>query len=151
MSGNADLGAPINLQSPVLGFTHTILVFDTAIKGEGGAVQYSHSYEIRGDLRNILSSLRLVALLGIAQRQIRIKHAQKSRNWNQPKPLAESIKPIGDWIQAKRKKKNITSGHVAAKMGIATSVVCSWEAGECSPKARNLTGLESLFGELPKF
>ena len=41
--------------------------------------------------------------------------------------LAFNIKTIGAWLKAKRLEKNLTHGHVAAKMGFATSLVCVWE------------------------
>jgi transcriptional regulator with XRE-family HTH domain len=83
--------------------------------------------------------------LGIAKRHIAIKYAQKSRNWNQSKPLVESIKTIGDWIQVKRTEKNLTPGHVAGKMGIATALVLTWEAGSIQPNERQLKVLADLF------
>ena len=39
-----------------------------------------------------------------------------------------NIKTAGDWVKVKRLEKNLTPGQVAAKMGIATSLVCSWES-----------------------
>ena len=65
--------------------------------------------------------------MGIAQRSIRLNHTQKSRKDTRVKPLPVSIKTIGDWIQVKRREKNLTRFHLALKMGIATSLVCSWE------------------------
>ena len=63
----------------------------------------------------ILPLLRRVALLGIAQRQIRIKYAQNSRKQQRSKPLPASIQTIGDWIQVKRMEKNLSPCHLAAK------------------------------------
>jgi ribosome-binding protein aMBF1 (putative translation factor) len=87
-----------------------------------------------------------IALLGIAQRQIRIKFSQKTRKPKHYKPLPESIKSLGDWIQVKRHEKNLTSGHLAAKMGIATALVRSWEDGTSQPDNRQLKVLASLLG-----
>jgi ribosome-binding protein aMBF1 (putative translation factor) len=87
-----------------------------------------------------------IALLGIAQRQIRIKFSQKTRKPKNYKPLPESIKSLGDWIQVKRREKNLTPGHLAAKMGIATSLVLSWEDGKSQPDRQQMKALESLFG-----
>jgi len=71
--------------------------------------------------------------LGIAQRTIRIKYAKKSRKDPMVKPLPESIKTIADWIQVKRMEKNLTHCHLAAKMGVATSLICSWESSIRQP------------------
>jgi ribosome-binding protein aMBF1 (putative translation factor) len=87
-----------------------------------------------------------IALLGIAQRQIRIKFSQKMRKQRNYKPLPESIKSLGDWIQVKRHEKNLTPGHLAAKMGIATSLVLSWEDGDSQPVGQQMKVLVSLFG-----
>jgi ribosome-binding protein aMBF1 (putative translation factor) len=84
--------------------------------------------------------------LGIAQRQIRIKYAQKSRKQRRSKPLPMSIKTIGDLIQVKRHEKNLTPGHLALKMGIATSLVHSWEDGTAQPDNRQLKTLAGILG-----
>jgi DNA-binding transcriptional regulator YiaG len=84
--------------------------------------------------------------LGIAQRQIRVKFSQKMRKQRNSKPLPESIKSLGDWIQVKRHEKNLTPGHLAAKMGIATSLVLSWEDGGSQPDGQQMKVLVSLFG-----
>jgi len=83
--------------------------------------------------------------LGIAQRQIRIKFSQKLRKQRNYKPLPESIKSLGDWTQVKRHEKNLTPGHLAAKMGIATSLLLSWEDGDSQPDGQQMKGLVSLF------
>jgi ribosome-binding protein aMBF1 (putative translation factor) len=90
--------------------------------------------------------LRRVALLGIAQRQIRIKYAQKSRNQQRPKPLPASIKTLGDWIQVKRMEKNLSTYHLAAKMGIATALVRAWEDGNSQPDNQQLKVLANVLG-----
>jgi ribosome-binding protein aMBF1 (putative translation factor) len=87
-----------------------------------------------------------VALLGIAQRQISIKFSQKTRKRNNAKPLPASIKKVGDLIQVKRHEKNLTPGHLAARMGIATCLVRSWEDGTIQPENRQLEVLASLLG-----
>jgi len=88
--------------------------------------------------------------LGIAQRQIRIKFSQKTRKPKNYKPLPESIKSLGDWIQVKRHKKNLTPGHLAAKMGIATSLILLWEDGDSQPDSQQMRLLASLFGNSPQ-
>jgi ribosome-binding protein aMBF1 (putative translation factor) len=97
-------------------------------------------------LRRHVLSVGRVALLGIAQRQIRIKYAQKSRNRNRSKPLPENIKSLGDLIQVKRHEKNLTAGHLALKMGIATTLVRSWEDGSSQPNSQQLKTLADLLG-----
>jgi len=89
---------------------------------------------------------RRVALLGIAQRRISIKFNPKTRNEIHAKPLPESIKTIADWIQVKRHEKNLTHGQLAAKMGIATALVQSWESGTSQPNKSQMTVLANLLG-----
>jgi DNA-binding transcriptional regulator YiaG len=38
-----------------------------------------------------------------------------------------------DLIRIKRQAKNLTPGHLALKMGIEASMVCSWEDGSAHP------------------
>jgi ribosome-binding protein aMBF1 (putative translation factor) len=87
-----------------------------------------------------------VALLGIAQRRIRIKYAQKSRKDPRVKPLTESIKTVWDWMQINRRKKNMTACHLAAKMGIATALIHLWEDGTNQPDSQQLKVLALHFG-----
>jgi DNA-binding transcriptional regulator YiaG len=94
----------------------------------------------------LLPLRRRVALLGIAQRTVRVKYASKTRKSPQSKPLPESIKTIGDWILVKRLAKKLTPGHVALKMGIATSLVCSWESNTCQPDSQQLERLAEILG-----
>jgi DNA-binding transcriptional regulator YiaG len=85
-------------------------------------------------------------LLGIAQRQIRINYAQKSRKQQQSKSLPDSIKTIGDWIQVKRQEKNLSPYHLATKMGIATALVRSWENGTSRPDNRQWRYWQTFWG-----
>jgi len=87
-----------------------------------------------------------VALLGIAQRRIRIKFSPETRKQNNAKPLPTSIKTLGDLIQDKRIEKNLTPGHLAAKMGIATALFRLWEDGTIQPENRQLEMLARLLG-----
>jgi DNA-binding transcriptional regulator YiaG len=68
-----------------------------------------------------------VALLGIAGRSIQVNYPSKLSQLKQSKVLKSNVKTLGDWLKIKRLEKNLTPGHVAAKMGIAASLVCSWE------------------------
>ena len=54
-----------------------------------------------------------------------------------------NIKTAGDWLKVKRFEKNLTLGRVAAKMGIATSLVCSWENNTQQPDNHQLKVLAS--------
>jgi hypothetical protein len=56
------------------------------------------------------------ALLGIAQRRIRVKFSHKLRRCQRSKPLTESIRTIGGWIQVKRQEKNLTPGHLTGML-----------------------------------
>jgi ribosome-binding protein aMBF1 (putative translation factor) len=84
--------------------------------------------------------------LGIAQRQIRIKFSHKLRKCQRSKPLPTSINTLGDWIQVKRMEKNLSPCHLAAKMGVATALVRSWENGTTQPNNRQLEVLANLLG-----
>ena len=64
------------------------------------------------------------------------------------KQLPINIQTIGEWIQVKRTEKNLTSGHVAAKMGIAHACVRSWESGKSQPDGLQLAVLEEILGRL---
>ena len=81
-------------------------------------------------------------LLGIAERRIHVKFDQTQMQERNVKPLPTSIQTIGDWIRVSRTAKNLTPGHVAAKMGIAHSVIRSWEDGATRPDSLQLTVLE---------
>jgi DNA-binding transcriptional regulator YiaG len=78
-----------------------------------------------------------VALLGIAQRHIRIPYDWNLVKRKPCKPLVTSIKTFGDWLQIKRQERNLTPYQLAAKMGIATALVRSWENGTTKPNPRH--------------
>ena len=67
---------------------------------------------------SLASHRRRVALLGIAQRSIRVKFKQKKGPFSPHNQLPQSIQSLGDWIKAKRIGKKLTPGHLALKMGI---------------------------------
>ena len=60
--------------------------------------------------------------------------------------LSSSIETAGDWLKVKRLEKNLTPGHVAAKMGIATSLVCSWESCARMPDIHQIKLLATVLG-----
>jgi len=81
-----------------------------------------------------------------------VKFTHKMKKQKQDISLPDSIKTIGDWIRVKRIEKNLTSGHVALKMGIASALVCSWEDGTSQPNSRQLEILANLLGfDLAKY
>jgi ribosome-binding protein aMBF1 (putative translation factor) len=45
-------------------------------------------------------------------------------------------------------EKNLTPGHLAAKMGIAMALVRSWESGGSQPDRKQLQGLANYLGLL---
>jgi DNA-binding transcriptional regulator YiaG len=71
--------------------------------------------------------------LGIAQRTIQVEFAVKPKKCLKPNPLPVNIQTIGDLIRVRRQAKNLTPGHLAFKMGITSSVVCSWEDRSSRP------------------
>ena len=91
-----------------------------------------------------LSSWRRVALLGIAQWQVRLQYPANLGNQKQAKVLKLNVKTAGDWVKVKRLEKNLTPGHVAAKMGIATSLVGAWENSTQQPENQQLKVLASV-------
>ena len=95
-------------------------------------------------LRELLSSQELVALLGIAQRHIRVNYPINSGNQKRANALKLNIKTTGDWLKVKRLERNVTPGRVAAKMGIATSLVSSWESGNYQPDKLQLKILATI-------
>jgi len=60
--------------------------------------------------------------------------------------LPFNIKTAGDWLKVKRLEKNLTPGHVAAKMGIATSLFCSWESCTRMPDIHQIKLLATILG-----
>jgi DNA-binding transcriptional regulator YiaG len=85
-----------------------------------------------------------VALLGIAQRQTRANYQANSTSQNRSKPLSLNIKTAGAWLRVKRLEKNLTPGRVAAKIGIAASLVCAWENCIQQPEYQQLKILASI-------
>jgi DNA-binding transcriptional regulator YiaG len=71
-------------------------------------------------------------------------HKLRKRKWF--KSLPASIKTLGEWIQVRRQEKKLSPYHLAAKMGIATALVQSWESGASDPDDRQRQMLCSVFG-----
>ena len=87
--------------------------------------------------------------MGIAERQIHVKFVAKQPCKKCLKPLSANAQTVGDWIRIRRAEKNLTSGQVAFKMGIAQSVVRSWEDGNSQPDALQLELLATILGSKP--
>jgi DNA-binding transcriptional regulator YiaG len=64
-----------------------------------------------------------------------------------PNPLRRNILAIGDWIRAGRIEKNLFPGHLAKKMGIATTLVRAWEAGAEEPDPKHLEIMATILGK----
>ena len=84
--------------------------------------------------------------MGIVERSVAIKYAQNPRNLNRAKVLERNIQTLGDWIKVKRMEKNLTRCHLAAKMGIATALIRSWEGGSSQPDDKQLQNLANCLG-----
>ena len=86
-----------------------------------------------------------MALLGIAQRQIRVSRTH----------IPSIIATLGEYIQAKRYEKGLHPHQVADKMGIAASLLSAWESGKSTPDKTQLQMLSDLLSfdlgvDLPK-
>jgi DNA-binding transcriptional regulator YiaG len=82
--------------------------------------------------------------LGIAQRTVHVKHPANLANQKRANVLKLNIKSVGDWLKFKRLERNLTLGRVAAKMGIAASLVYAWENNTQQPKNHQLKVLSSV-------
>ena len=87
-----------------------------------------------------------VALLGIAQRIVQANYQSNPKQLRLAKLLKANVKAAGDWLKVKRLEKNLTPGHVAAKMGIATSLVCAWESCTRQPDIHQIRLLATILG-----
>jgi DNA-binding transcriptional regulator YiaG len=82
--------------------------------------------------------------LGIAQRQIQVKHTTNFGNQRRSNLLKINIRTAGDWLKVKRLEKNLSLGRAAAKMGIAASLVYAWENNTQQPENHQLKVLASV-------
>ncbi|MEI6074825.1 MAG: helix-turn-helix transcriptional regulator, partial [Verrucomicrobiota bacterium] len=87
-----------------------------------------------------------VALLGITGSSLQVKYPANRGFQKQSKVLAFNVKTAGDWLRAKRLAKNLTPGHLALKMGIAASLVCSWESCSSVPDTHQVKLLANILG-----
>ena len=87
-----------------------------------------------------------VALLGIAQRTVQVDFQSNLNQLKLSNLLKSNVKNAGDWLKVKRMEKNLTPGHVAEKMGIATSLVRSWESCTREPDIHQIKFLAAILG-----
>jgi ribosome-binding protein aMBF1 (putative translation factor) len=92
------------------------------------------------------SPLGRVALLGIAQRQIRVCRSDIPSIRIHRKPLPTSIQTLGDLIHIKRYEKRLTRWQLAIKMGIATAAIRTWESNLTQPDAQQMEQLTRILG-----
>jgi ribosome-binding protein aMBF1 (putative translation factor) len=84
--------------------------------------------------------------MGFAYRHISVKFMQKTSKPSQPKPLPASVKSIGDWIRVKLRERGMSPFHLGAKMGIATSLVNTWQNGFARPENRQMREMVAILG-----
>ena len=84
--------------------------------------------------------------MGIAQRQVRVNYPINSRNQSLANLLKINIKTAGDWLKVKRLEKILTPGRVAARMGIAASLVYAWENNTQQLDNQQLKVLAAVLG-----
>ena len=87
--------------------------------------------------------------MGIARRKVLVEFEQKEIRLTHHKHLSLNIETIGDWICSKRIGKNLSPGHLAAKMGITVALIYAWEVGKSRPGEEQINLLAKIFGEEP--
>jgi ribosome-binding protein aMBF1 (putative translation factor) len=85
--------------------------------------------------------------LGIARRTVSVEFEQKTIRLTHHKHFSLNIKTIGNWIYCKRIGRNLSPGHLAAKMGIAAALIYAWEDGTSHPNEEQIKILAKIFGE----
>jgi DNA-binding transcriptional regulator YiaG len=100
--------------------------------------------DFQGDGAHFSFSVGRIALLASAQRQIRVSRRHIPLNHHRRKQLPSVIQTLGDYIQAKRYEKGLHPYQVAAKLGIAASLVSAWERGTSTPDERQWQSLSTL-------
>jgi hypothetical protein len=84
--------------------------------------------------------------LAFTQRQIRVSRAHIPLYRNRRKQIPTIIRPLGDYIQAKRYEKGLHPYHyqVAGKMGLETALILAWENSTSKPDERQWQMLSNL-------
>src|SRR5258707_228463 len=86
------------------------------------------------------------APLAFAYPHIFPKFTPQTTQRPQPKSLPVKVKTIADWIQVKLHENGVSPFHLAAKMGIATSVVNAWKDGLARPQNRQMREMVTILG-----
>jgi ribosome-binding protein aMBF1 (putative translation factor) len=84
--------------------------------------------------------------LGFAYRHISLKFALNASTQALPNHLPVRVKTVADWIQVKLRANGMSPFHLAAKMGIATSMVNAWKDGLACPKNRQMREMVTILG-----
>jgi len=85
-----------------------------------------------------------IALLALAQRQIRISRTHIPLNRKRRKQIPDTIKTFGDYIQAKRYENGLHPYQVAGKLGIETKLILAWENSTSKPNEKQWQMLSAL-------
>jgi chromosome segregation ATPase len=81
------------------------------------------------------SQQRLLELLGIRERILRVRRADKRRLGKRVRtPFPESPRTLGQHIHRKRLEAGLTQGQLGAQLGVWRSAVGSWEADHYEPQ-----------------
>ena len=81
--------------------------------------------------------------MGIAQRTISAEFGPKLAKTS-PKAIPASPKTLAGWIRQNRLGKNMTEGHLGAKLGVGAEAVRAWEDGVVEPNADHLERLDVI-------
>ena len=87
-----------------------------------------------------------VALLGIAQRQVRVSRAHIRVPRIPRKSLPTSMKTFGDLLHIKRYERHLTLSQIGRQMGIAQATVKAWEMDTERPDGRQMEQLRKILG-----
>jgi ribosome-binding protein aMBF1 (putative translation factor) len=75
-----------------------------------------------------------------------VEFTVKARKQAEPNLLPTKVKTVADWIRVKRYERGMGRHHLAAKMGIATSLVEAWELGLTQPNICHLRTMVTILG-----
>lgn len=84
--------------------------------------------------------------MAFAQRSVSVKYEPKKERFDRHNQLPLSTQTPGDWIKTKRIEKKLSPSHLAAKMGIAQTLIRIWENGTKQPDRQQMATLERIFG-----
>ena len=87
---------------------------------------------------------RLLALLGIVQRQIKVKRTPEMGKTLVRKPIRRAEKTLGQWIRYWRLTKGITQRQLAQNTGLPLWRLQAIERDGISPTADDMTAIEEV-------